>query len=194
MPTLSIPSPLLEFDEAAHIYRLDGRVIPSVTQVLASVGIIDPSKYGAGAAEFGSEVHAACEMYDLLGEVSNDPRIEPYLAAWAGFRRQKQLDFDPERIEFRACHADLGYAGTVDRATDDLIIDIKSGGVERWHRLQSSAYAWAMPEPLKYDRWCVYLRNDATYMIHTYPKSETRRDASLFLAALAVHQWRNNGN
>ena len=53
-----------EFDEMDHIYRIDGQIIPSITQILKSSGIADTRYYTPQTAERGTAVHEACQFYD----------------------------------------------------------------------------------------------------------------------------------
>jgi hypothetical protein len=58
----------LEFDAATHTYRLDGELVPSVTTVLKSVGLVEyshiPQDVLQAAAHRGTAVHYALELLD----------------------------------------------------------------------------------------------------------------------------------
>ena len=62
----------LRFDPDSHLYRVDGIIVPSVTQVLEDVGIVDYSRLPGSTREMalrrGSAVHAACH-YDDEGDL-----------------------------------------------------------------------------------------------------------------------------
>lgn len=181
----------LTFDEAKHEYRFNGRLLLSTTQILQLAGIIDPTKYAPGAAQNGSEGHAACEMYDLMGEWPSDGKMRGYVTAWAAFQQHKGLK--PGcwiAIEQPQCSEKFGFAGTPDRLGERLIVDIKCGVKERWHRIQSAAYALMQDSPYAYERWCVYLRPDGTYAIEEHPRTETVRDIQVFMSALTLVNWK----
>ena len=54
----------LTFDPVAHIYRLDGVVVPNVTGILRDEGFVDASWFTPYAAERGTKAHRAIELYD----------------------------------------------------------------------------------------------------------------------------------
>ena len=137
-----------EFDPVAHRYTLDGRVLPSVTQILR--GLDDFSKVPARvlerARDRGSRVHAACNL-DVLGtldEATVDDEVAPYLAQFRRFLRES--GFQPTLSECRVYDETLWYAGTLDIFGDlpgciDVQIDIKSGAIPCSVGPQTAAYA-----------------------------------------------------
>lgn len=129
MPTID----RLTFDADKHEYRFAGKVIPSVTQILAPLsnfGAVHPDVLAA-AQQFGTAVHLACELDDLgqLDLAALDPALVPYLEGWRAFCADYAVKWDA--IESRIFHAPMGYAGTLDRAGlvkgKQAIVDIKSG-------------------------------------------------------------------
>lgn len=112
----------LTFDAESHTYRLDGVVLPSVTQVLKPLYDfrgIDPDVLNAKAA-LGTAVHRACELHDNndLDEESEEGRaalapLAGYLAGYRKFLAEKR----PEVIhnEQRMHHPGHLFAGTLDR-------------------------------------------------------------------------------
>ncbi len=139
---------MFEFDPIAHRYTLDGRVLPSVTQILR--GLDDFSKVPARvleqARDRGQRVHAACNL-DVLGildENTVDDEVAPYLAQFRRFLRES--GFTPTLTECRVYDDKLWYAGTLDLFGDlpgciDVQIDIKSGAIPRSVGPQTAAYA-----------------------------------------------------
>ncbi len=136
-----------EFDPVAHRYTLDGRVLPSVTQILR--GLDDFSKVPARvlekARDRGSRVHAACNL-DVLGTLDEntvDDEVAPYLAQFRRFLLES--GFMPTLTECRVYDENLWYAGTLDVFGDlpgciDVQIDIKSGAIPRSVGPQTAAY------------------------------------------------------
>ena len=57
----------LAFNAESHTYTLDGRALPSVTQVLDPLNELDgvPRDVLAAATEFGTHVHLACDLHDV---------------------------------------------------------------------------------------------------------------------------------
>lgn len=183
---------VLQFDEAAHRYTLDGRELVSVTQALTEAGFIDARWFTDEAALRGTYVHAAVALHveGDLAEDSLDPVIRPYFTAYLAFRRES--GFVVDACEERICDPVLGYAGTLDlrgqlpsqRPPRVDILDIKTGAVPSWVGYQTAAYARLVPGVLK-RRWALQLRADGTYRLD--PLTNTT-DERVFLAALTVAQ------
>jgi hypothetical protein len=195
------------FDPEKHEYALNGLRLPSVTQILESVGLSpDYSGVPADHLEFardrGDKVHKATALDDRgdLDEDTLDPRIAPYLEAWRQFRRDHH--FEPVEIEFMFYSKRHGYAGTLDRlgasdlAEHTLIdlktcqkIDLKSVGP------QTGGYSWgycefsgqAIYKQIK--RFAVRLQPDGYKLI----ECKNRQDFDVFLHALSIVNWKGRG-
>lgn len=180
---------MLTFDERRHEYQLDGRILPSVTQILRATGLVDSAWYDPASADRGTKAHSATQYWDEgdLDDEALADELRPYVSAWADFRAAFGHSLD--EIELRVANAAYGFAGTIDRvfATSPLrtICDIKTGGFEPWHAVQTAAYGMALGEPVK--RIGVYLGADGKYTVRTFTGSE---DADVFRAALAVFNWK----
>ena len=124
---------MLTFDPILHEYRDNGRLVPSVTQILAPLSnfeFVNPEVMRA-AQDFGTAVHRACELDDLgqLDDDTLDEALTPYLLGWRKFSVEAGVHW--EGIENRVHSQSMGYAGTLDRVglVDGMraIVDIKSG-------------------------------------------------------------------
>lgn len=186
----------LTFDEAAHEYRLDGRRLPSVTQLLAP--LVDYSKVPRETLEraqaLGTAVHRMTELYDNddLDEESLSAELRPYLAAWLRFRAECQ--FEPVTIEHRMSHPLYRYAGTSDRTgvikSRLAVVDLKKMMVLGPHiGPQLAAYEKLhQAEGLKVlDRFALGLRPDGTYRLQPYTDP---LDWQCFLSHLTIHNWK----
>ena len=185
----------LKFNPENHTYEVGGTVYPSVTQCLRSVGLIDFSGIDQlileRAAGVGRAVHEASHYYDEgeLDFIDLDPYLVGYVTAWQKFREQNPAVFD--QIEVPLCSTTYGFAGCPDRvATIDgkpAIIEIKTSSVvPAWGKIQTAAYAILADVPAA-RRIIVHLKSNGSYSII---ECKGRRDREVFLACLAVHQWR----
>lgn len=180
--------PSFTFDPQAHIYRLDGVQIPSVTGIIKDAGLCRDYSGFQEAQWRGLHVHNACEFYDLedLNWNSVYPQWLGYVKAWARFR--DDTGFKPELIEFQTYHKEFRYAGTIDRIGvldgKRFLIDLKTGEPEAWHGIQTAAYS--MLEKVD-GRGDVYLLEDGSYKLERH---EDNADFRVFLAALTVVSWR----
>lgn len=152
------------FDKEGHVYTAAGQVLPSITQILKAEGFIDTSHYDDWSRDKGSMVHLAIH-YDITGELdesSIDPEIVPYLAAWRKFK--KESGFNVERSEKPAANLMYRYAGT-----PDLI--------------------GCFPSPVSARRFALELNKEGKYKL--IPHTD-QQDFNIWLAAVAVHHWKNN--
>ena len=119
----------IEFNEALHQYRLDGRVVPSVTQVIRSnvQGWMADDWY----LERGRAVHAAIHLH-LRGKLdwaSVDERIKGRIDAILKFLADLNLSIVD--TEVRMASTRWRFAGTIDAILQDasgmlLVADWKS--------------------------------------------------------------------
>ncbi len=193
----------LVFNEASHTYTLDGKLLPSVTQVLKALPSpylhVDPDVLEQ-AAEIGRAVHWIIE-HEVLGDLEEalvDFHLLPYLDQWRDFRRTS--GFEVYLSEARVYSERYRYAGTLDlfgRLNGrKVLIDAKrTAAVPRSAGPQTAGYENALRE----------LRPDLIgkdepvdrFALHLTPKRWTLvpfkepGDLRVFLSALTIHQWSN---
>ena len=98
---LNIPQlPELTFEEDSHTYRLDGLIIPSVTTLMkplsqAYYGGIDAKVLGQ-AADRGSAVHSAIDLYSKYGVIDIEPELEGYFEAFNTVKETASIFFTPQ--------------------------------------------------------------------------------------------------
>ncbi|MCX6553146.1 MAG: hypothetical protein NTY02_19455, partial [Acidobacteria bacterium] len=173
-----------------------GRVLPSVTEILRGVGLVDTTFFTEDGRTRGRYVHEALALdHDgALDDETLDPALRPFVDAWRACKRDK--DFRVLAFEQGVCDAVRGYAGTYDllvREGDNsllapILIDIKSGQPSPWVCLQTAAYARASktPEMPLLRRASLWLRPDSLYRLDFHTD---RHDERVFLSALEVYQW-----
>lgn len=189
---MHVQAAVVELD-VHHRYWLEGRELDGCTTTLASVGLIDRSRYSDEARDRGSYVHDVIHA-DLDGDLAEEA-VEParfgYLLAARAYLRDA-------RVEVLAAEQPLadptrGIAGKPDIIgrveTRFVILDWKTGGHERWHGFQSAWYEHlarvnGLVEGLV-DRVAVYLRDDGTYQTHRFTD---RNDWHIAQAAITVVQ------
>lgn len=106
----------LSFDDRRHIYRLNGIVLPSVTQVMKNLSdevyrTVDDHVLQR-AANKGTVVHNAIENYLKFGIEDVDPEYSGYFSAFLTWYEERK----PVVLasEYRLYHKFMGYAGTAD--------------------------------------------------------------------------------
>jgi hypothetical protein len=207
METFALTAAALSFDAEKHEYRLpDGRLVPSVTQILHGVGVATDFErimsFGTKIAEaiefrraLGTAAHADCHAFDDndLDWDRVDERVRPYVEAWGIFRENTGLM--PIARERRVLHHGSFYCGTLDGILlkpngTRVLVDIKLGDPEdAAAQFQTAAYEAAYlldhPDDLVSERWAVRLLPDrrVPYDITNYSaRPEAWRDFSMFQA------------
>jgi hypothetical protein len=179
----------------SHVYRLDGRRLHGVTDVLDAVGLISDFAKNDIAARRGSMVHLACHYLaeERLDWTTVDEQIVAYVRAFEKFLHD--TNFEVWKVETQLYDEELGFAGTFDLygycpAMGISVLDIKTGIKARYHGPQLAAYQhlirnkhWKFPD----HRAVIRLRADATYTLDPY---KDRNDWKLFVSALNLVKWK----
>jgi hypothetical protein len=186
----------LTFDEASHTYRVDGKRVPSVTQLLAP--LVDysmvPRDVLERAQQLGTAVHKATELYDLddLDDDGLSDELRPYLDAWKKFRAE--TGFEPITVERKLVHPVLRYAGTSDRTglvrQRVAVIDLKKMFVLGPHigpQLAAYQELHRRDRLEVVDRYALGLRPDGNYRLQPYTDP---LDWQCFLSHLTIHNWK----
>lgn len=179
----------LFYDDALHMYLIDGEIVPGLTDIFVSLGIINKRWYTEQSRGRGELVHKITELYDqgTLDESTVDPALTGYLEAYKLFLS----DFKPEilEIELPVGHKALKYGSKIDRVMQlvngKALVDIKSGTKERWHGLQLTAQrmAYSPKRPmLLYD---LYLKESGKYD----PEPKEYID-NIWLSAINIYNWK----
>ncbi len=192
----------LEFEEETHTYRLDGKIIPSVTEILTDVGLYpDFSMTDPWYAERGSLVHLATHYYDngTLDPDSIDDEIHGYLKSYLEFKNVYL--FDVKESEMRVHDPIYWYAGTADKLGDidwdgqrrEALPDLKCGPPEYGYQFQIAGYSMARGLHHSTLRLGVYLnKNGKLPKVIEY---NDPGDFEIFKAAtLLFHAKRKRGN
>ncbi len=189
-------SELLYFDEAAHRYTVQGRTVPSVTQVLDPLidfSTVDPLVL-ENARRLGTAVHAMVELEcaGTLDEATLHPRLVGFLAQWRDF--VAVTGFRMMHCELRLYSPRYGYAGTMDLhgmlPGEEVIIDTKSGATPKTAGLQTAAYHQLGVEagifPSTTRRRVLDLKENSWHLTKPYTGTS---DLRVFLAQLTVTNW-----
>jgi hypothetical protein len=185
---------LLTFDEASHVYRFMGDVVPGVTQVLKPLCNFDrvrPEVLEA-KADLGRRVHLACQLFDEddLDESSIEPEVQPYLNAWHKFRHDTGCAV--LAVEQRVFEPMFLYAGTLDRVLafkgEKWLVDLKTCFTTPMAAgPQTAAYLRALGDTSVTHRAALRLRPDGTYRFDHLTGAD---DWSVFMACLSLHRFK----
>jgi hypothetical protein len=183
-----------------------GVSLPSVTEILKSVGLMPEYWGGDRPAQLGTAVHRACHFDDEgdLDEATVDPEVLPCLGGWRRFKREIPIRIFGNEVEVE--HP-LGYIGHTDKIVEFIntvrcgVIDLKSGIPHRWHAAQAMAYRAAVramaaklgltPEQVaSLGAFTLYLSKKSAGIPYKLVEHTNPRDWRIFQAALIVHNGR----
>ena|SRR3990167_7445652 len=195
----TMTKPKFVFDNDKHEYRLNDRLLPSVTEILRSLGFINPAWYTEEARSRGKAVHVGCHYLDegKLDWSTLHPDLHGYVKSWEAFKAQ--MEFKILDMETPRYHPLYQFAGTLDRRVvmptgREWIFDLKTGKAPFWAKWQTAAYDLLADADLgRQDRRraCVELHEDGSLATMVdYNGYENLDDRSTFLAFMTTHYQR----
>lgn len=167
--------PNLTIDDQ-HVYRLDGKIIDGVTQIMHGAGIMETEWVTPSALSRGRAVHYACHLIDTdgLDWDTLHPELHGYVRAWERCKSETGMEIiDSEVMRY---HPKLLFAGTRDKRVvwnkDTFKLDLKTvktigAAGPKWAKFQIAAYDILDPSP---DR----ARPDRAASIILYPDGTWR--------------------
>ena len=177
---------MIDFDPIRHEYREGGVRLPSVTEILKRVGLIDFRGSSRGPADFGTAVHEATALIDRgemrLENYEGDPKYQ-YLLAWERFKEAQHPTII--QIEQIVGGVEVGCAGTLDRLVlfpwdpRPCVIDLKTGKAKLWHPVQLAGYCYAAQK--EYRRMAVHIDGRGLFRAQ---ECREERDGRIFKGAL----------
>lgn len=198
---------VLQYDDATHTYTLDGKVLPSVTQILKRLSQVAyrfvDRKVMDRAAALGTAVHKLIEL-DIAGTLDEDaldPQLHLYLKSWRTFRATS--GFHPMLSEQRVHSERYGYAGTLDMLGElhgsIALIDAKRcAQVPVTAGPQTAGYELAARERFpeiftgkRAKRFALQLNTDGTHRLVPFTDPD---DARVFLSELTSRNFLSKHN
>lgn len=185
---------MLEFEEATHTYKLAGRIVPSVTQIINSIWPVHDA--GAYYRERGNALHKAIELSDAgrLNWKTVHDEIAGKVKAWEKFRKDWPRPIIARELPIG--HSVYGFAGKLDAAFDGqdkfhVIADAKST-LSPLVKLQIGGYAllWrTIHRQASIRGLAIELRNDESYRCEWMKMDDVRLYEQTFLNALGVFNF-----
>lgn len=189
----------IKFVEEGHVYLLDGKPVPSVTEILKP--LVDMSRVPPDVLEYkrslGKAVHRAIELYERndLDPDSLDADATPFFGAWLRFK--KETGFRALLTEQVVWSAKQRYAGTLDvigtrgeGPSPDELLDCKCvWTMSAATGPQTSGYAMALVEShgIKVKkRGGLQLLRDGGFKFFPYTNPN---DEHIFKACLSINSY-----
>ena len=173
-----------------HTYTVDGRVYPSVTQVIGEVLSTEKCFYTPESRDRGIDVHRITAEIDS-GKSIDDSMYRGYVSAYRKF-----LDECKPRwtfVEQKFFEPVWKYCGTVDRVGyilgKNVIVDIKTGSVPYWAGIQLAAYERGFPVGKLQHRYALQLFETGRYKLHPFTDPN---DIRIFHSALTIYYWKKS--
>lgn len=190
------------FDEERHEYRIDGRLVPSVTQIIKPVqrelgGSEDTLDY---KRQIGKALDSAITIHERGEEIdpdSLDAAVAPFFSAWLKFKAETgfRVLLNQPMVYSRK----LRFAGTADlfgtrmpgTATPDELVDTKCvWTMDPATAIQTAGYSLAAIESLGIrvkKRGGLQLLRDGSYRYFPYTNPN---DEQVFKACLSINAWK----
>jgi hypothetical protein len=192
------------FDESTHVYKLNGVVLPSITQLikpLVDYGHVPPAVL-ANAAEFGKKVHRMAELEETgtLDDETLDEKLRPVLAAYREWRSTNGIipaDAVPA-CEIPMFHKKKQFAGTPDLIFDGLaVVEIKTRKTNRLTdaiQLAAQEMLWTANggKVANYSHHVIELYADGRHKLETFSSKEMKEAKSRFMYLLDYHYMKLN--
>lgn len=192
------------FEEEGHRYSRNGIIMQSVTQIIKPISAI---VYGgiddyvlSVAAERGTKVHDAIELYRKYGWETDDEEIKSYLDAYKKYLE----DCKPKSLatESMVSHDGFNYAGRID-AIDKCgngieIIDYKTTAIAHvpLFILQLCGYWLAFESkgivPVK--ATIVQLQKSSEYNLFSFDAADIKKARTDFMSCLQLSTYRERWN
>lgn len=184
----------LTFNDDLHEYRYDGKVIPSVTQIIKEAGLSDFGMVNPDlllrAINFGKAVHKVIELdfKRTLDLESIDANIAPYLSAWDKF--VKDFQYKPSCFEFRSMNEVLRIGYCIDSVgvigEHSAMVDVKTGSPKPADIIQVCAYGKVYPS----DRLLIVYLDEYEYKVYEIKRAERKKGEQIFIACLTVYNFK----
>lgn len=187
----------LTLNDKHEYHDQDGKIWPSVTQIIQVAGLANQYNHNEYAATRGTFAHKGIHLFNegVLDEDTLDDTIKPYIQSYKKHRESRPGKvFISETIVFSSM---FKFAGKIDQVIFDGkyydLEDNKTGVYDPGHGLQSAAYVLALKECMGITirhRYGVHLKSNGS--LAKLISHDDRTDKSVFLSALNCVIWKKN--
>jgi CRISPR/Cas system-associated exonuclease Cas4 (RecB family) len=160
---------MLEYDDKTHEYKVDGVIVPSVTQLLPKQNFHVSDEILNNLSIEGSTNHEMLRIYHESGNTMEDP----YLIEFDSFIKENTVKFEKLlAYEKPLFSKKLKFAGTPDMIFKNSIVDLKrSRGNKKYHSLQLAGYNILAHEngfPKTKNQYIMYMDNGKFKLVNVY--------------------------
>ncbi|HOQ82481.1 MAG TPA: hypothetical protein PLL89_05415 [bacterium] len=176
----------LKFEKETHIYTVNNKTIPSVSEIVQDVVGL-PYIADEWYLQRGNAIHKALALYlqGKLNENSVDERIRQYVEN--GKKAIKDISLVPTLVEVMLYHKTLNFAGTPDLLSDTILVDYKtnhSGNTP----IQLGGYILLLEDnKMNVKKAYEISLEGQTYSLVEYKVSRCK---SLFISVLNIYNWK----
>lgn len=196
---------MLTFNPENHEYRWNGKVVPSVTQIMARVGVREneeaPFKPVSGgffvkgdvASDFGKYLHTIAEALSLGKSVKYDPLMKPWVNGIKKFLSDYKDKITVQETETMYYSEMYRYCGTWDLGGlykyAPLVLDWKScTTLSKTVDMQTAAYEQLRKEKFgikkNHHRFVVQIKEDG---YHVHKRYNDRVDFNKFISLVNTY-------
>ena len=182
---------MIEFDADTHTYKVDGKILPSVTTITGILSSIEYKEIDKEilerAAKRGSAVHKAIEDYTLWGDYDLDIEYEPYMEQFK--KALEKYQFKTQKTEFMLTNNEI--CGTLDNMSilngDIIIIDYKTTATIHKKLLEAQFGGYKLLcdyNGIKVDKWYGLFLNKKGYKF-----IEIQPNVDIFLKCQHIYEY-----
>lgn len=188
-----------EADEISRVFKMSGRQVPSITDILKEFGLVDDAYFKPEHRERGHRIHSATHYLDENDLNWGTVRDEDLGFMMAYQKASKELELRHIRTEERLFHPTLMYCGKPDRVSTwnlskgQVVLEIKTGSVPPAAGLQTAGQDLLLPTlSIPRERAAIELHDDGTWRPVFFNGVEHESDRDIFLGLVATHWYKIN--
>lgn len=188
-----------EADEITRTFKIGGRNVPSITDILKEFGFIDDEYFKPEHRERGQRIHSATHYLDENDLNWASVRDEDLGFMQAYERASKELNLRHIRTEERLFNTALMFCGKPDRVSTwnlskgQVVLEIKTGSVPASTGLQTAGQDLLLPTlSVPRERAALELHSDGTWRPVFFSGAEHEQDRDIFLGLVAAHWYKIN--
>lgn len=160
---------MLEYDDKTHEYKVDGVIVPSVTQLLPKQNFFVTAEILDKLAMEGSTNHEMLRLYHETGNTMGDS----YLLQFDSFMKENEKKFGRLLMYESPLHSKkLNFAGTPDMIFEKAIVDLKrTKGDKKYQSLQLAGYSILAHEngfSKNKNQYIMYMDNGKFKLVNVY--------------------------
>lgn len=176
-----------------HQYKMAGRFVPSITNIVADAGLIDARHFTVGCAQRGTDAHD--EIARWIKGKGCGRRTSYFMRGFLAFVRNTGfVALQSEKLVYSLVHGIAGRCDVIGILNGRMImLEIKTGAEYGWWPYQLSGYQICIEEMGLYAieaRFSIQLHDDGSYSLKEQP-DRRKEFLELVKQVKGQEKWQN---